>query len=100
MQKVVEVILTETANFGAAPFHMFHRDTSRESWSRDIPVGRQTASCSLPAPQVLKPCLGQAPSTSVDFSMTFSTVAVGSLTPGAAMTEASTQPTSRLTRSR
>ena len=83
MQKVVEVILTETANFGASPFYVFHRDTSRESWSRDIPVGA-----------------GQAPSTSVDFSMTFSTVAVGSLTPGAAMTEASTQPTSRLTRSR
>ena len=39
MQKVVEVILTETANFGASPFYVFHRDTSRESWSRDIPVG-------------------------------------------------------------
>ena len=32
MQKVVEVILTETVNFGATPFHVFHRDTSRESW--------------------------------------------------------------------
>ena len=44
--------------------------------------------------------LDQASPVSAAFSVTFSTAAVGSLAPGAAMTEASTQPTSRLMRSR